>query len=700
MGKCLAAQKRFVEAAEILEDGLGHDANNVSLRYNLGWVYDELERFADANDQYTQALERDAEHHRARIARGVARARLGLTGEAEADFYAVINGLKKNDTLRQLAAYNLQHMRGPGMDFHDGLAAESFQEGVFSYTTEQYDTALLFLEEAQAFEPDVAEIPWMMMWAFLMNRDPNSGQEALVRSRELQERLIVDSNPPHAQIYVDGMDQGTAPRVVFLFASKYDVTLRSEDRDGKRQWAGPAYTDGTLGISDPSIQTRLTTVPEHSVFGPIEDADADWLADTWEESWFGHFLFTAQDDLPDSDALPNLGESLYRTNPAEVDSDHDGVTDAGEIVLYGSDPNAPNAFYYVNDADRTGDRWCTAVGSDDNDGRTPSTPKASVAALLTQYAIGPGSVICLDRGLYILQTDIEFDAATSGSREANVILQGVGPETILFRWGTVQDSVCIALDHAAHVTVRSLLLKGGCHGMRLVEPTSCLLDRCDIMDFKQTGIWSTGPTSDLEIRNTLVAGGTYGLLFVDGHYLGDVWREAVRVRNCTVADNSVCAIHCANSKGVSVQNSIVSASGLGAFCFETDRLPLRGSFDNNCYHVSSGALFANVKRQIHAELGTWQTEAAEQDNEVHSISADPRFAGPVDYHVRSTAGRLHQGSWVADELTSPCVDKGGIFVPYDKEPGPHGRRVNLGRYGGTAEASKSETGLAGGLPPQ
>jgi len=62
-----------------------------------------------------------------------------------------------------------------------------------------------------------------------------------------------------------------------------------------------------------------------------------------------------------------------------------------------------------------------------------------------------------------------------------------------------------------------------------------------------------------------------------------------------------------------------------------------------------------------------------------------------DYHLKSQAGRWHptSGSWVKDEATSPCIDAGDPNSPVGEEPFPNGGRINMGAYGGTAEASKS-----------
>jgi len=67
-----------------------------------------------------------------------------------------------------------------------------------------------------------------------------------------------------------------------------------------------------------------------------------------------------------------------------------------------------------------------------------------------------------------------------------------------------------------------------------------------------------------------------------------------------------------------------------------------------------------------------------------------------DYHLRSQAGRWDPASesWVQDEVTSPCIDAGDPNSPIMYEPFPSGGIINMGAYGGTAEASKSYFGDA------
>jgi len=62
-----------------------------------------------------------------------------------------------------------------------------------------------------------------------------------------------------------------------------------------------------------------------------------------------------------------------------------------------------------------------------------------------------------------------------------------------------------------------------------------------------------------------------------------------------------------------------------------------------------------------------------------------------DYHLKSETGRWDpvSESWIVDNVTSLCIDAGDLNSPIGDEPDPNGGRINMGVYGGTAEASKS-----------
>jgi len=76
-----------------------------------------------------------------------------------------------------------------------------------------------------------------------------------------------------------------------------------------------------------------------------------------------------------------------------------------------------------------------------------------------------------------------------------------------------------------------------------------------------------------------------------------------------------------------------------------------------------------------------------------NIDADPCFADPCngDYHLKSQAGRwdADKGQWTKDDVTSPCIDAGHPYSDWTAELWPNGKRINMGAYGGTPEASMS-----------
>jgi len=65
-----------------------------------------------------------------------------------------------------------------------------------------------------------------------------------------------------------------------------------------------------------------------------------------------------------------------------------------------------------------------------------------------------------------------------------------------------------------------------------------------------------------------------------------------------------------------------------------------------------------------------------------------------EYHLKSEIGRWdpNAGGWVADDVTSPCIDGGDPYDSVGYEPHPNGDIINQGAYGGTQQASKSPYG--------
>ncbi len=82
------------------------------------------------------------------------------------------------------------------------------------------------------------------------------------------------------------------------------------------------------------------------------------------------------------------------------------------------------------------------------------------------------------------------------------------------------------------------------------------------------------------------------------------------------------------------------------------------------------------------------------DNGTPDESYDDLWIDGDDYHLKSQAGRWDPdiAGWILDDVTSLCIDAGDPTSPIGPEVFPNGGLVNMGGYGGTAEASKTYFG--------
>jgi PKD repeat protein len=122
-----------------------------------------------------------------------------------------------------------------------------------------------------------------------------------------------------------------------------------------------------------------------------------------------------------------------------------------------------------------------------------------------------------------------------------------------------------------------------------------------------------------------------------------------------------------------IQSSLSKGDGVGVSNFLTGTHSF--VLQNNCFYNNSGGNYSDVD----AGLG--------------DIEADPQYADrdTHDYHLMSKAGRWTGIAWVNDSVSSSCIDAGYSLSDYSKEPKPNGNRINIGVYGNTEYASKSES---------
>jgi hypothetical protein len=213
--------------------------------------------------------------------------------------------------------------------------------------------------------------------------------------------------------------------------------------------------------------------------------------------------------------------------------------------------------------------------------------------------------------------------------------------------------------------------------------SSPLITRCNIVGNIGAGIELQNGSHPIITYCDIVSNTGSGLTMFEVKGGRSVNYNKPTISNCIFAENYQHGI----SGGMpTITNCTIVANGRGGI---SDSKP---TITNSIiYYNGNDPDFVQIENNVTATItytdvqGGWPGQG--------NIDADPLFADPdnSDYHLKSQAGRwdLTGQSWVADDVTSPCIDAGSPDTPIQLEPLPNGGIINMGVYGGTYRASKS-----------
>lgn len=340
--------------------------------------------------------------------------------------------------------------------------------------------------------------------------------------------------------------------------------------------------------------------------------------------------------------------------------------------------------YYVNDQQRSGDVWCRAVGDDSNTGYSPDKPKATLHSLLENCSLGAGDVVYVDCGTYSLSSAITIDYRDHGTFGQPLVLQGA-PHA-----NTVFTNYGFSLNNAKGISIRDVEIRPVAVGVSMAHAEDIALDGVDVLNARWNGM-TLSVCSNVFARHSLFVNALTNGIFSEASY--DIFIE-----NSTIVENGQGAITAnaqligsantnRNGSFISVSNSILSAKGL--------RVPIyNGSakfFGNyNNLHTEDGGLVGLLTTNaMGKELGSVNAWFNEYGQESASLSHAPQFVSARDYHLQSKAGHWTAKGFVKDSVSSDLLDAGDPLADVGEEQSPNGGRINLGRYGGTDEASKT-----------
>jgi hypothetical protein len=258
----------------------------------------------------------------------------------------------------------------------------------------------------------------------------------------------------------------------------------------------------------------------------------------------------------------------------------------------------------------------------------------------------PGDEIVLNQGTY--DEDIDFGGKSLTLRSLDPNLPGAAAATVLHG----RQTVVTISGAASGGTLAGLTLTGGTRGIycSIASPT---MSRCRIVGIRGPGI-ELRDAANPTITQCLIADNDGdGIAMFKNAGARIVKLNAPVLTNCTIARNG--------------------GAGL------SDGMP---TLANCIVYFNNASIVGGATAVTYSDIqGGWTGQG--------NLDADPLFAG--DYHLQSTAGRWDPliQDWVQDDAASPCIDAGDPAAPVLDEPAPNGGRINVGAYGGTAEASKS-----------
>jgi parallel beta-helix repeat protein len=246
---------------------------------------------------------------------------------------------------------------------------------------------------------------------------------------------------------------------------------------------------------------------------------------------------------------------------------------------------------------------------------------------------------------------------------------------------------------------------------------------------KNLTIRSANPNDSIVVAATIISGGDRAVTFTGGEDVSCVLAgfavtgantgiycsgASPTINNCSIAGNGGAGIELDNGSNPEITNCRITANagaGIQMWARTGGRIivynypaitnctiagNLQGGISGGIPTITNSIIWANSPQQIAGTRGPVSVTYSDIQGGFPgegNIDADPLFTDPDngDYHLKSQAGRWDPNSqtWVLDEVTSPCIDAGDMSTPIGFEPFPNGGVVNMGAYGGTAEASKS-----------
>lgn len=387
-------------------------------------------------------------------------------------------------------------------------------------------------------------------------------------------------------------------------------------------------------------------------------------------------------------ASTNIASSLFAMWKVELEGADPAVTSRSGSFAYKSGAYV----FYVNDVYTPADVYCLGAGHDGNLGVTPEAPMATLQKVISTYQLGPGDRIYVDTGSYLVTNAVTLTSLDSGSSSNWIEIVGstnrqAGGTVFGQRFGQPASLGVDFRAGASNIVLRDIVLTNVVRGVGISNSANIRLDGVEVRGAISRAFELGSGARDVELTHCVAHRGTMGV-YLKGNSITNV-----AIRNSLFWENSGFAVQADSALGLMVENSILASTRLNTTLIGLSSLAGIAS-DYNNLHAGANTRVGSLGAALAENVSAWHAVTGGQD--LHSLSGDPQLADPdqYDYHLKTqqTLGRRKpDGDWTSDPVSSPLLDAGNPDSPFDQEPEPNGGRINIGRFGGTAEASSAQT---------
>jgi beta propeller repeat protein len=330
-----------------------------------------------------------------------------------------------------------------------------------------------------------------------------------------------------------------------------------------------------------------------------------------------------------------------------------------------------------------------------------------------QHAItdaNDGDTIVADAGLYEEKFDFAGKPVTVRSTDPND--PAVVAATVFRSGGSV---VSFVQGETGASVLAGLTLTGGSQGL-FTYGTSPTMTRCVITGNVGAGVRLLGASDPTLTGCRILANGGAGVDLSSPASEGRAAKQAqVTLRNCLIAANRGQGVSSGKPALVNctvVENRLEGVAALmptvvnSILCLNDeagDRTQIDSTRATVSYSDVQGGWPGDGNIDADPQfvaLGRW-TAPAGSDEGIGAFDSRAVWM-PGDYHLKSQGWRWDAGTaaWVSDDATSPCIDAGDpaselldepLTAPGDPAGPVINQRIDMGVYGGTAEASLAPT---------